>query len=154
MSHVVSIELKINDLSALARAAEECGCELVRDVKTYRWYGRHVGDYPLPNGFAHADLGKCDHVIRLRGKGSKDAYEIGVVKLKDGSGYTCLYDFFEGGYGLMEAVSSESDKKRQGIGKLLQHYTAEVTRRQLRKQGFRVVERLNKNGQLVIQGVQ
>ena len=59
-------------------------------------------------------------------------------------------DASEGGYGPVKSYIEQSDKKRQGIRRLLQHYTAEVTRRQLR-QGFRVVERLNKNGQLVIQ---
>lgn len=150
MSHVVAIDLKITDLVALAKAADECGCELVKDVRTYKWFGRHVGDYPMPKGFTYDQLGKCDHVIRVRGA-KRNTYEIGVVKMPDGS-YTCLFDFFEGGYGLMDRVSN--DTKRQGIGKLLQRYTAEVTRRQLRKQGFRVVERVNKNGQLVIQGVQ
>lgn len=150
MSHVVSIELKITDLAALAKAADECSCELVRDVKHYKWFGRHVGDYPLPKGISMKDLGKCDHVIRVC-DANRSTYEIGVKRLPDGS-YTLLYDFFAGGYGLMECVSA--DKAKQGLGKLLQRYTAEVTRRQLRKQGFRVVERLNKNGQLVIQGIQ
>jgi len=39
--------------------------EFAEGEGSYRWYGEHVGDYPLPEGFEEHDLGRCDHVIRL-----------------------------------------------------------------------------------------
>ena len=44
MSHVAIIEAEITSLADLKTAAERIGCELVEGQKTYRWYGRHVGD--------------------------------------------------------------------------------------------------------------
>jgi hypothetical protein len=94
MSHVAPIELEVNDLDAIEEAAEILGGNLVRDQKTYRWYGRHVGDYPLPAGFTHEDLGKCDHAINFPGKTLR-GYEVGVVK-RNGK-YVLLWDFFDKG---------------------------------------------------------
>ena len=106
MSHVARIEgLVIDDLDALGEAAKACGLELVPGQRTYRWFGRSVGDYPLPAGFTEADLGKCEHAIRV--PGSKTAYEIGVVGRRDVNGnalpgFELLWDFWSGGYGLRD----------------------------------------------------
>jgi len=102
MSHVTTIECEIKDLEALKAACEKAGLEFRENQKTYKWYGTHVGDYPLPEGFTKEDLGKCDHAIGVPGK--KGAYEIGVVK--QGDKYTMLWDFWNGGYGL-EAVAGK-----------------------------------------------
>ena len=118
MSHIVTLELEINDLSALEKAAENLGCELVRGQKTYKWYGESVGDYPLPEGMTAGDLGKCDHAIRV--KGNPDAYEIGVVESKTKRGaYSLAYDFWNDGYGLMQKVGANA-------GKLKQEYTVQA----------------------------
>jgi len=140
MSHVTTIDLKINDLDALAIAADRLGMELVRGVKTYKWFGRFVGDYNdaaiKEMGIDPKDHGKCDHVLRVKGAGS-DTYEIGVVKV--GDDYRLLYDFWAGGNGLMEKVSSVG-KHGKDCNKLRQEYATEVARKQLRKQGYRVRE--------------
>lgn len=100
MSHIVDIGVVIKDLDALAAAAEEFGATLVRHVPTYKWYGRSVGDYPLPAGFRAEDLGKCEHIIKLPGA----EYEIGIVR-RPGTQhhavpeYTLLYDFWGIGKG-------------------------------------------------------
>src|SRR5678815_3137009 len=80
----------ITDLNALKGAVKELGAIWREGQKTYEWYGRSVGDYPLPDGFTAKDLGKCEHAIRLAGT----EYEIGVVPKKHGGGYTLLYDFW------------------------------------------------------------
>ena len=98
MSHVTTIECEIKDLEALKAACKKAGLEFRENKKTYKWYGRHVGDYPLPEGFKKQDLGKCDHAIGV--PGNKNAYEIGVVQ--QGDKYTMLWDFWNGGYGLEE----------------------------------------------------
>jgi hypothetical protein len=141
MSHVAKIELEIKDLDALAKAAASLGLELVRGQKNYRWYGRHVGDYPLPQGFTREDLGSCEHAIRV--PGSDRAYEIGVVQRRDGkAGYTLLWDFWQGGYGLQAKVGSDGQKLRQA-------YTTEAAVANYTRKGFRV-QRTTKEGRVII----
>lgn len=131
MSHVTSIDLHVKDLDILARSVQPLGCELLRDVTTYKWYGRHVGDYPLPTGFTKEDMGKCDHVIRVKGADAR-TYEVGVVKRRDGKpGYTLLWDFYAGGYGLQEKVGKDAVNIRK-------QYAAQVAASTMRKQGYSV----------------
>jgi len=42
MSHIVEVNLLVQDLNALHRACHRLGLELVRGQQTYRWYGRSV----------------------------------------------------------------------------------------------------------------
>ena len=65
MSHITTIELDIKDLDALKVAAEKLGLEFRRGQETYKWFGRSVGDSPLPAGFRKQDLGKCEHALRI-----------------------------------------------------------------------------------------
>jgi hypothetical protein len=97
MSHIAVIQLDVTDLPSLARAAQICGLEFVPGQTEYKWFGRWVGDSPLPEGIDIADLGKCSHAIRV--PNNDTAYEIGVVA-KPGGGYTLLWDFWAGGKGL------------------------------------------------------
>ena len=81
MSHIAEVNLLVQDLNALHRACQRLGLELVRGQQTYCWYGRSVGDYALPVGFAKEDLGTCEHAIRI--PGNDRAYEIGIVTRRD-----------------------------------------------------------------------
>lgn len=90
MSHVEKMELIAKSLSAIDKTAQEHGGELIK-ADRYNWYGRHVGDYPIPKGFTRADMGKCDYKIRFPGI----QYEVGVVKNPDGEGYVLMYDFYD-----------------------------------------------------------
>lgn len=156
MSHVVSLDLEIHDLAALEAACKRIGLELRRNQKTYRWWGRSAGDYPLPQGFTADELGSCEHAIgipndtethRCYAPGASigvgmipGAYEVGVVRRRDGRpGWTMLWDFYDGGYGL-EAVVGEN------CSKLKQAYGVEVAKRKAIQQGFRVQERKLPNG--------
>lgn len=141
MSHVCTIDLEIKDLDSLAAACKELGLEMVRGQQTYRWYGRSVGDYPLPQGFAEQDLGKCQHAIRI--PGDSRAYEIGVTERRDGRpGYTLLWDFFAGGYGMEAKVGSDGDR-------LKQEYAAAVSAKIYRRQGYRIT-RTMKEGRVIL----
>ena len=112
MSHVARIDMEIKDLTALKAAAKLLGMEFLEGQTTYRWYGRHVGDYSLPEGFKASDLGKCEHAIGI--PNDKKAYEIGVVKRRDGKeGYTLLWDFWAGGYGLEAKVGKDGNKLKE-----------------------------------------
>lgn len=142
MSHVAKISIEIKDLEALKAAAKACGLEFVEGQKTYKWFGRHVGDFALPEGFKVSDLGKCDHVLRIAGNDT--AYEIGVVRRKDGKpGYELLWDFWQGGYGLQKAVGVNGQK-------LVQEYSTAVTTRFYQKKGFRVTKTVKDNGKIVL----
>lgn len=143
MSHVAQIDLEIRDLEALEAAARSLGLELVRGRTAYRWYGRHVGDYPLPAGFTKDDLGRCDHAIRI--PGDDRAYEIGVVRRRDGRpGYVLLWDCWQGGYGLEERVGA-------GAARLKQAYALEAAKRAAWRAGHRVLGEIRKaDGTIVL----
>jgi hypothetical protein len=140
MSHVTTIDLHITDLDSLAKACERLGLELVTGQKTFKWYGQWVGDYrgqdaAFNQGIDTKDYGKCEHAIRV--KGNKQAYEIGLVKRTDGkAGYRLVWDHYAGGFGLCEKV--QYNAKTVNADKLKDWYAAEVSKKQMRRQGFRV----------------
>jgi hypothetical protein len=142
MSHIAQVtDLYITDLETLAVAAKSCGLELVKQDH-YRWYGTSVGDTPLPLGFRAEDLGKCDYVLKV--PGNRYAYEMGVVRRRDGEpGYTLLWDFWQGGYGLQERVGDGAEKLRF-------NYSLETTRKQCAEMGFQLFEETQADGSLVI----
>lgn len=141
MSHVASQETKpgepmFADLEALKLAAEMIGCEVVKQ-KTYNWYNRHVGDYPLPKGMKADELGKnAEYVIRIKKDqyaklglaAGATPYELGLVPDPNNPGcYVPIYDFWQQGYGLEKAIGSplfkDTDKVVQMLcPKLKQHY--------------------------------
>lgn len=138
MSHISKIELEIKSLDTLIEACTKLGFQFVKDQKTYVWYGRWVGDSPLPEGVNKEDLGRCDHAIKVPGC----SYEIGVVRRQNGS-YQLLWDSWE-------------SKLRLAIGQnasiLKQAYTTEVVRQQAKLKGYRVVEKkMDKGIRLILQ---
>ena len=88
MSHISKIELVIHSLEDLKEACRQLGFEFMENQKTYKWFGRWVGDTPLPEGVKIEDIGKCDHAIRVPGC----AYEVGVIKR--GDHYILLWDYY------------------------------------------------------------
>lgn len=142
MSHVATIDIEIRDLDALDAACKRLGLELVCGQTTYKWFGRHVGDYPLPEGFTAKDLGKCDHAIRIPGK--PKAYEIGVVERRDGKpGYALQWDFFAGGKGMQKVAGDD-------CAKLQQAYATEAAKAAAVAQGFSVTEQQTHDGTIRI----
>lgn len=117
MSHNEIIDLEIGDLKVLASTCKRMGGELKLNQKTYQWYGRNVGDYPLPEGIKASDLGKCEHAIKFPGI----QYEVGVIKSRTKKGaYEMLWDFYD------------RDLKEKMGGKtgvtFIQHYTMEKSK--------------------------
>lgn len=146
MSHVSKIEVVIQDLEALAEAAESCGCELVLNKHTYKWYGRWVNDYNAQDaayhhGISTKDYGKnCEHVIRV--KGDSNAYEVGVYKNPNGEGYVLVYDFFAGGQGLEKHIGKHASK-------LEQQYKSSAVTREMKHKGFKVTKSWEENGTIM-----
>jgi hypothetical protein len=142
MSHVAQMELAITDLDCLEAAAKDLGLELARGQQTYRWWGHSVGDYPLPAGFKEEDLGKCEHAIRV--PGDNRAYEIGVVPRRDGKqGYTLLWDFYGGGYGMEAKVGKNGDRLKQA-------YNVQVATKDAIRNHKRVIKTQREDGHVVL----
>jgi len=140
VSHCAQVELDIRDADAIVAACRRLGLEFRANQKTFKWYGEFVGDSPLPPGFTIEDLGKCDHAIGV--PGNPDAYEVGLVQRRDGRpGFVLLFDYWQGGHGLMEKVGKNCVKLKQA-------YAAEVALKQARMQGFAVREEQRADGSL------
>lgn len=96
MSHVVASGVIITDIDCLkAAVARVPGLHWKENQKTWAWYGKWVGDYDAADaayklGIDTKDYGKCEHAIKVDGSN----YEIGVMKRKDGKGYSLVFDFF------------------------------------------------------------
>lgn len=139
MSHVALFETEagkplITDLQAVHLAAENLGLDVRTDNK-YKWYGMHVGDYPLPAGWRKEDMGQnADLVLSVSAERRKalgiggNCYELGVIKDKLNPGaYTLMYDFYAGGYGLDKVIGAPifhpgSQNVKQMAPTFMQHY--------------------------------
>lgn len=150
MSHVATIDLEIKDLAALQAAAKELGLEYIADQTSYRWYGRHVGDYPCPEGFKPNELGKAEcGVFRMTdnrllelGYTRAQAYEIGVCKRRDGKpGFTLLWDFYANGFGLQNCIGENGVELRKGYAKI-------VATKKAKAAGFTVTQKVLADGSI------
>lgn len=143
MSHCVKGNRIFKELDALERAVNATGVlEFVRGQLTHKWFGQYMNDSPLPAGFTAAELGKCEHAIRV--KGNANAYEIGVVKSKTGEGYELLYDYWQDGYGLIPAIGGRN------AALIKQRYDIELFTEEMAQQGMMVNEYVE-NGELKVE---
>jgi hypothetical protein len=127
MSHITTISLRVQDLDALAIACSALGLELVRDQKTFHWYG--------------AQPQQCEHVIRrpdATAKTKMGGYEIGVTRSACGTHYALKWDAFD--RKLLEAVGGAD------CDALKQRYSVAVTQRQLQSQGYTINEQRQADG--------
>lgn len=142
MSHVESVDVTVTDLDAVKAACKRLGVDFIQGKKTYNWFGQHVGDYPLPKGMTEEELGKCDHVVKVPGVN----YEIGLVKKKDGKGYTLAYDFWgsskNGGHDGGQLKARFGDK----LQKFVDAYSVEALKRQALKKGYMCSEKVLPSG--------
>ena len=120
MSHVTTIDPKEHyEIPALKKMCENQGWAWMEGQQTYKWFGTHVGDYPLPTGFTKEDMGKCDHAIRVPGA----RYEIGVVQ-KDEK-WQVIYDFYD--RSLKEKLCPDPHNEHGEAGLLKQAYNIAKT---------------------------
>lgn len=147
MSHVVAINVEYKDAESLKEAARILGLE-VKEKSTYNWWGTHVGDYPLPEGFTAQDLGNCDFALAV--PGSPSAYEVGVVKRRDGKeGFAFLYDFYGASGKMLEDVIGTGAERLQG-GEFKQAYTVAATERSLQAKGYYTTREQDADGSLYV----
>ena len=131
MSHIARIELEIKSLEDLKSACNRLGLKFCENEKSYKWFGRWVGDEPLPEDVREEDLGKCDHMIHVPGA----QYQIGIVK-KDNQ-YRLLWDSWQSG-GLEKVLG-------RNAGLLKQAYAVETIKRESRLKGHRLRETIKDN---------
>lgn len=137
MSHMTQLELKIDDLDALAAACTQLGLELRRGQTRFAWYGQFLGDsIGLRDlGISEADYNKCAHAIGrvgLLGKSTNeggDEYEIGVIALPEG-GYTLRFDYWGPGQKLAQLCGGNQ------LAKLDEEYTAALCENQFAIDGY------------------
>ena len=130
--HVASIKLEVKSLEALKAACQRLGLEFREGQTSFVWFGRFVGDAPLPEGFTQEDMGKCEHAIHC-----PDAkYEIGVV-FRDGV-YKLLWDSWGSG-GLEAALGTDCNRLKQAYG-------VEAAKLEAQRQGYSVWETAEENG--------
>jgi len=144
MSHVTTIDVEIRDLEAVKDICKELGLEFKENQRSYRWYGTHVGDYPLPEGFTKSDLGRCDHAIGVKGASSK-SYEIGLVKRAEV--YIPLFDFWQGGFGLEERIGPGAKKFTDAYTRAVSIKTAKAF---AKSKGFSYTEKVDPETQETI----
>ena len=115
MSHISKIELEVKDIGILGQACTRLGLELLKNKKSFRWYGKEAAS---------------DHAITVPGAN----YEIGVVK-KDGL-YELNCDYYD--RNLEKIIGSQG-------GLLKQAYAVIKTRVEARRKGYSVLEQRTEN---------
>ncbi len=140
MSHISTVSVEILDLECLRKAATKLGLYF-REQSTYRWFGNFVGDAPLPEGMTVEDLGKCQYAIGI--EGNSEAYEVGVVKKKDGKGYALHYDYWNGARGLEKIIGKDANMLKQA-------YSTSVARKAAIRAGYRVTEHVKSDGTIIL----
>ena len=115
MSHISKIELEVKDIAILGQACTRLGLELLKNKKSFRWYGKE---------------GSCDHAITVPGAN----YDIGVVKSNDLHELNC--DYFD--RNIEKAIGSQG-------GLLKQAYAVIKTRVEARRKGYSVLEQRTEN---------
>jgi len=139
MSHVEVGEAEIHDLDLLKSMCKENGWEFLENKTTFNWFGRHVGDYALPENYSVDDMGKCEHAIKVPGI----SYEIGVVKSKTTkTGYKLMYDFYGPGRQLIEKLGG---KKSEGF---MKKYAQKSVYKYAAKNGYSVAKKELESGQV------
>lgn len=122
MSHISKIDVKISDLNCLDKAAQRFGGKLVKNVDTFKWWGRSV-------------QGECNHRLEF----DKAQYDVGV-KEKAKNDYELICDMYYSG-GLTNLLGNELDKLKQA-------YSVETTKQAAMLEGYIVQEKQMENGNI------
>ena len=127
MSHISTLQTVFNCEQSIQQAAEVLGLTFVRKATFVTYAGQEDN---------------CDFALVHP---SGEMYEIGFVKLEDGT-YELKYDSYDGGDGMMEVVGEK-------CGKLVAEYTFARTTKELsrRRVPYQVKEVAGQNGQPVRQ---
>lgn len=116
----------------------------MRNQRTWRWFGKFVGDYQGADaanlhGIDPSTYGTSEHAIRI--KGDTQHYEIGVMRNPKGPGFVCCWDFWGAHGKALENVAG--DKCRN----LFREYGKKLTIKTARKMGV-PVKQTSKGGKI------
>ena len=90
-------------------------------------------------------LEAAKYALRVKDANHARTYEVGVVPRKDGKpGYTLLWDFYMGGYGLQDAVG-------EGGTKLAHAYAEAVIMQECKKKGLKVKRQVTEDGRILLE---
>lgn len=117
MSHITEIDLRIDHLRALKKAAQRLGGQLIENCHEFQGYSK----------------GKSLHKIVF----PNASFEVGIAQDQDG-GYSLHWDQWSSG-GLQQAIGSEA-------GLLKQAYAVERSRAQAEEEGLLFQEEQLENG--------
>jgi len=68
MSHMKRMKTKSSfELSVIKRLCADEGWKFMENQKTYQWFGRWMGDSPLPESMTIEEIGHCNHAIQVPG---------------------------------------------------------------------------------------
>ena len=121
MSHISTVEIRVDDLEALADAAEHLSLELRLEQRTFVTYA--------------GNRTPCEAAIT--NPANVNSYEVGVVK--EGTGYRLAYDDWAGGKGMIAKTGAKCEK-------ILVEYGVAKPRRLAKKKGWAYREERAKNG--------
>ena len=110
MSHASTVSLKIDNLECLKRACTQLNLKFMENQHSYIMY---FGPKP------------CEHAIKVPGA----QYEVGLTKTEDGK-FQLVADFYSSG-GLPKTIGNNASK-------IVQYYTAERVKLELRKKSGKV----------------
>lgn len=128
MSHVATIQAEIKSLRSVKAACKRLGLKFLENQQTYKWYGRHVGDYPIPEGLTIDDMGKCIHAIKVPGA----EYEIGVIRdPMNKKNFKLVWDFWD--KKLPKALGKDAWKLTQAYEIEHAKYTAKLQGKTVRE---------------------
>lgn len=145
MSHVVCSNIIITDLDLLRKALLAFPeLKWNENRKTFNWYGSWMDDYKANdaayrNGIDVDQYGTCDVCIQMEGVN----YEMGVVRRKDGQGWSLVWDNVSDGYKLDELLGSHAEK-------LVIEYSQAYIRDFAERNGFIMDETVDGEGNLVL----
>lgn len=143
MSHVVSVDVIVQDLNALKAACKELGLTFKENQKKHRWYGNWQNDYSrsdaayIQSGIDPMTYGKCEHAIEV----PSSQYDIGVYKNPKGKGYVLAFD----NYGTGRKIA---DTLGKGLEKLKQHYAVAKAQLEARAKGWSCQKHTLPNGSI------
>ncbi len=132
MSHISKIEVRIDSMEDLKAACKRLGFEFRQNQTTYKWYGKWVGDSPLPEGVTEEDLGKCHHAIHVPGC----KFEIGIFSVNNH--FMLLWDDWYTG-GLKKKIGKHA-------GLLIQAYSVAKIKREAIRKSYRITEKKTTQG--------
>lgn len=131
MSHLIASKIIINDLDILKKAVSGFGGLTWNEgAKTFRWY---VNSDQKVKAELESEHGQCEHSISIAGA----TYEIGVVKRKDGEGWSLVFDSYD---------HVAADRVGRQCEKVMAAYAEEYTRDFAYRHGFMVQEDIDLEG--------